>query len=117
MKTKHRNQIVKLPPEKAQALHRAMKPVFRQFATYPHTQSQQFTIEPENAGLALAQPADPLWSFLLAHALDLAGGPLSYWFGDRLGQLTYDREALLVLEALQDRQDQKRKGDLYGTLV
>lgn len=74
-------------------------------------------LEPENAGLALAQPADPLWSFELAHALNLNVAPLSYWLADRLGQLTHDRECSLVLDALQHRQDLKREGDLYGTAV
>ena len=74
-------------------------------------------LEPENAGLALSQPADPLWAFELAHALDLDVAPLSYWLGDRLGKFTYDREASLILEALQHRQELKRKGDLYGTTL
>jgi hypothetical protein len=76
-----------------------------------------FNIENDGAAFALEQPADPLWSFELAHALDLNVAPLSYWLADRLGQLTYDREASLVLEALQDRQDLKRKGELHGTVV
>ena len=76
-----------------------------------------YHIEPENAGLALAQAADPLWSFELAHALDLDVAPFSFWLGDRLGKFTYDREASLILEALQYRQDLKRKGELNGTLV
>jgi hypothetical protein len=53
----------------------------------------------------------------LAHALDHDVAPLSYWLGDRLGKFTYDREASLILEALQHRQELKIKGDLYGTIV
>ena len=76
-----------------------------------------YHIEPENAGLALSKPGDPLWSFELAHALDLDVASLTFWLGDRLGKFTYDREASLILEALQHRQELKRKGDLYGTTL
>lgn len=70
MKTKHRNQIVKLPPEKAQALHRAMKPVFRQFATYLHIGAASRIRRLRNGGTEQLYFSAPAADAGTAHEID-----------------------------------------------
>lgn len=77
-----------------------------------------FHVEPDEAAKALTRhDADALWSFELLHVLNLSPGPLRFRLADRLGRLTYDWEANLVLAALERRERLKRKGDLDGTAL
>jgi hypothetical protein len=69
-------------------------------------------LEGEDGVPSLIQETDALWSFELMHVLNLSPDPLRFRLCSRLGRLTYDWEASLVLSAIEHREQLKRTGEL-----